>query len=167
MIALLQDRRKTSAAAIGCVLTLLAGVGPTVARAQQPVAPPANAAEPGWYGYIPGQGWVSYAPSSSPSTVTSPPAPAPATPTAPVPPGWLGYSPATGWVGYAPASAPIVPAVTRATTRIYPPGPARRRSANLAVNHIAPRLAYAIPAYREYGTGRDVPLAKPWLPPSP
>jgi hypothetical protein len=161
----LQERSKTSAAAIGCVLTLLAGVGPTVARAQQPAPPPASTAQPGWYGYIPGQGWVSYAPSSSPATVTSPPAPA--TPAAPVPPGWLAYSPATGWVGYAPASAPIVPAVTPPLARVYPPGPARRRAANLAVNHIAPRLAYAIPAYREYGTGRDVPLAKPWLPPSP
>jgi hypothetical protein len=51
-----------------------------------------------------------------------------------------------------------------------PPGPpdeARRYAANLAVNHNQSQYTNLIPWYREYGTGRKVPLAKPWLPASP
>ena len=154
-----------TARVLGCALALWLGSMPSGVRAQQPVAPPAAATGSGWYGYVPGRGWVVYAPPSSPA-----PGAAPAAPRAPLPsppPGWAGYAPATAWTGYAPASAPISPAVRPQYRRVYPPGPLRRSAANLAVNHIAPGLSYAIPSYREYGTGRNVPLAKPWLPPSP
>jgi hypothetical protein len=156
-----REPRNVLARALGWALALLACSAPLGAWAQPPGVPPSPTAEPGWYGYVPGRGWVSYAPASEPlpaSNVTvAPPG------SSSVPPGWAGYSPATAWTGYAPASAPVRPVVTP----VYPPGPARRRAANLAVNRIAPQFAYAIPAYREYGSARSVPLAKPWLPPSP
>jgi len=149
--------------AIGLALTILAGLGPFEAQAQQPVRPPGGS---GWYGYVPGSGWVTYAPPSTPATVTTNSV-APPRAAAPVPPGWAGYAPSSAWTGYAPASAPVTPAVRPFPRRVLPADGSRRRASNWAVNHIAPQLSYTIPAYREYGSGRNVPLAKPWLPPSP
>jgi hypothetical protein len=37
----------------------------------------------------------------------------------------------------------------------------------MAVNDGAAQYLYALSSYREYGTGRNIPLKKPWLPPSP
>jgi hypothetical protein len=70
-------------------------------------------------------------------------------------------------VGYAPASAVASPAVAIANVRParIPPGVLRRRAANQFVNHDAPQLAYTMRSYREYGSGRNVPVIKPWLPP--
>jgi len=157
-------RCRNALAAAGCALALAVAPGPLApeARAQQPVAPPSG---PGWYGYVPGRGWVAYAP-NSPSAPVSGTA-ATSVPASPPASGWYGYAPAAGWTGYAPASSPIVPAVRPAPRRVLPADGSRRRAANSAVNHIAPQLSYTIPAHREYGTGRPIPLAKPWLPPSP
>jgi hypothetical protein len=153
--------------AVGWGLTLLVGVGLGDARAQSPAASAPVTSEPGWYGYAPGGGWVRYAPASAPAVTSS--APRTTVATSAVPPGWAGYSPATGWTGYAPASSPTYPgvAVIPPARQVLAPGAGRRYAANQAVNHIAPGLAYAIPSYREYGSGRNVPLAKPWLPSSP
>ncbi len=162
---------EAGAAAAGLALALLTGVAPSGARAQQPM-PSRPAAGPGWYGYVPGQGWVGYAPGSAPvarpgasSYRIAPPGPGGA---APPPPGWQGYSPGSAWEGYAPASAPRTPVVRTMPRRgAIPADGSRRRAANLVVNGNAPELLYTLPAYREYGTGRNVPLAKPWLPASP
>jgi hypothetical protein len=163
------DRRsfRYPAVAVGWALALLVGTGLRESCAQTPAGSQPGAAGPGWYSYVPGRGWVNYAPASAPPvTSAAPTAPVAASP---VPPGWAGYSPATGWTGYAPASSPTFPgpAVRPPRRRVLPADGSRRRAANQAVNHIAPELSYTIPAYREMGTGRNVPLAKPWLPPSP
>lgn len=153
------------ALAAGALLAFFVVTGtPREVVAQAPTAGAPVGAEPGWYGYVPGQGWVSYVPPSAPAV-------APAAPSArtavPVAPGWAGYAPATGWAGYAPASSPYYPAPAVRAPRTLPADGSRRRAAHVAVNNIAPQLAYALPAYREYGSGRNVPLAKPWLPASP
>jgi hypothetical protein len=167
MKAFRQRKLRQLSFGVGWGLTLLVGLGLRDAQGQAPGVSSPGTAQPGWYGYVPGSGWVSYAPASAPRVTPS----APSTPgtTLPVPPGWAGYSPATGWTGYAPASSPTYPApAVRPPRRSAVPGDgSRRRLANQAVNRIAPELSYALPAYREYGSGRNVPLAKPWLPPSP
>lgn len=153
-------------AAGGMLALLVAGTTPREVLAQPPASGAPVTAQPGWYGYVPGQGWAAYAPPSAPAV-----APGAATSPAPTPvaPGWAGYSPATGWTGYAPASTPNYsgPVVRAPESRILPPGASRRRAAHLAVNQIRPDLAYTLPAYREYGSGRRVPVPKPWLPGSP
>lgn len=144
-------------------LTLAIVAGPAESRAQAPTPPPRAS----WYAYVPGRGWVGYAPPSAPAAapaVRYAPAPAPVAP-AGTPAGWAGYAPATAWAGYAPASSTRSPAVR--TPGSIPPGPQRRVAANRFVNGNAPGLSYTLPSYREYGSGRSVPLAKPWLPASP
>src|SRR5690242_9602706 len=60
-----RNRMRLLITALGSAFALLGGTGLPIARAQQPVAP-SFGAEPGWYGYVPGRGWVSYAPASVP-----------------------------------------------------------------------------------------------------
>jgi hypothetical protein len=151
---------RRAAVPLGLSLAFLAWLGADVARAQSP------APAPGWYGYTPGRGWVRYAPASAPAVTSA--APAPRAPVVPAPSGWAYYDPARGWIGYAPASSPTYPnPAVRPRSRVLPADGSRRRAASYAVNHIAPELSYTLPAYREFGTGRNIPLAKPWLPPSP
>jgi hypothetical protein len=55
-----------------------------------------------------------------------------------------------------------------ASRRVLPASDgSRRRASNWFVNGNVPQLAYTLPAYREYGSGRTIPLIKPWLPPPP
>lgn len=174
----IHEKRGAGALAAGLALVFLAGMVAPEARAQQALAPRPATPGAGWYGFVPGRGWVGYAPASTPMTssnaVGSRPTPGsyggtPSPATAPPPAaGWAGYAPASAWAGYAPASAPISPAVRPAQGRVaLPADGSRRRAAGLFVNRDTPGLSYTAPAYREYGTGRPVPLAKPWLPPSP
>jgi hypothetical protein len=156
---------------VGSAVALALGLGvflfPVDVRAQQVNGPPAGAVGSGWYGYGPDGGRVYYVPPSAPGGFTlaaTPPAPTPG----PTPlPGWAGYSPATGWTGYAPASSPFARAVRPQPRRAPVPDEWHRYAANEFVNGRAPGLSHTIAWYREYGTGRKIPLSKPWLPASP
>jgi hypothetical protein len=125
-------------------LTLLAV---SEARAQQVVSPAGGSTT--WYSYVPGRGWVGYNPGSAPA-IASRSLASTTTPSA-----------APGWVGYTPASARLSPPV------VLPSGYANRRAASMFVNRSTPRYASSLPAYSESGTGRHVPMIKPWLPLQP
>lgn len=159
-------RRAHATVAVAGALALLAGFGARDARAQADVTSQPSPAVPGWYSYDPARGWVRYAAPSAPMVTSSAPS---ANVVATPPPGWSGYAPANGWVGYAPASSPSYPnsPVRVPRRQMSSSDGSLQRAANQAVNRIAPQYSFAIPAYREYGSGRNIPLAKPWLPPSP
>lgn len=100
-------------------------------------------------GYVPGEAWRYYPPGSV----------------------WQGYSPGTPWRGYAPPAAPPAgtvyqPPVATTTPPVAVPGlvyPQVRyvpqtRAVTTSRRTVQP--AY----YREFGTGRNIFMHKPWLP---
>jgi hypothetical protein len=109
-----------------------------------------------WYGYTQGSPWVTYAPNGW-AGYTAGTAPRYAAP-APTSGGWDGYTP-NAWYGYNPGQAwrGYAPAVTAAPAA---PAPATTPS-------ITPHYGRMGHAYREFGSGRGIPLHKPWLPGSP
>ena len=131
--------RLASTMALAGLLALGAGT----ARAQQDAG-----GTPGWSGYAPGYVWGSPAPSVGGYAPQ-----AAMVPVAPTANAWQGYAPATAWQGYAPQAA----------WQGYTPGsynPAAVRPAPTRHSPISSRN-------REYGTGRNVHMHKPWLPASP
>jgi hypothetical protein len=119
----------------------------TLAR---PNSQPATASVP----QVPARGWVGY---RSAQTGSSQPAAKTGQPQT----GWTGYAPAAAWSGYrpgtvrpgsAPATAPARPVNNMDRSRVPGPSPYHGNQ---------PR------SYHEYGSGRRISLAKPWLPGSP
>lgn len=109
----------------------------------------------GFRGYTPGGAWVGPAPGSA----------------------WTGYVPGRAWSGYAPGTPTVAPSITNRTAPAAPrytyvPAPVTTtpRLRNGFRNPVPGPNPYAdgrSRAYLEYGTGRTVPLGKPWLPGSP
>lgn len=143
---------------VSCGALLL--LGPSSVQAQVPYVsggPPSGT----WGGYAPGYSWGAYAPGSAwipytPGTPTAPPVAV-----QPQPPLGVAVSPAVPPVILTPAGQPVYRTV---------PATSGRRLINGIRNPVRGATPYAdgrARNYLEYGTGRNVPLAKPWLPGAP
>lgn len=142
------------------VLLGLLGLGFSVTQGQTYYVPGGGTSP--WSGYYPGYPWYSYAPGAAwgayvPGTAPSGTAPTAVTPPSPTPPG----------------------AVTRAVpprhvTTPYRPAYSYAEQPGRLLNGVADPVPGPNPyadgrrrSYYEYGSGRNIPLMKPWLPGAP
>ncbi|WP_406698277.1 hypothetical protein V5E97_05405 [Singulisphaera sp. Ch08] len=143
----MQFRKKARGLATFVALNALIGLGSPKAEAQTGYVQGGGGYAPGWNGYVSGNGWTRYSPN-----VVAPPAPAQtAQATAPAA-AWRGYNPGEAWRSYRPGTAlqgrPTASAPTSSRTT--------RSASTFKPSH-----------YREYGTGRNMFMHKPWLPNHP
>jgi hypothetical protein len=141
--------RKTTLSLVVASALFALAIGAPSAPAQTSASQPGVVYQPG--GYMPGEAWRYY----PPGTV------------------WQGYAPGTAWRGYVPpvvttppaaGATPSVPGTVAVAPRLVypsvvaPSGPATTQPSTSSRRTVAPAF------YREFGTGRNLFLHKPWLP---
>jgi hypothetical protein len=109
----------------------------------------------------PGQGWAGYAPGYAWGSATGPVAYTAAGAPLYFQPGqgWVGYQPGRGWVAYNPGASWAYVSPGAGSVPVVTSPPVQPRSTFYGM-----RRPGVPSSYREYGSGRTVPLHKPWLP---